>query len=160
MIEKIYLDLDGVFADFWGKVCEIFGKEPENNKMMWDKLKKVPHLFLNLKPLPNSIIMFNKIYSNYGNKCEILTSVPRPENFLITAVDDKKEWVKTYLSDKIIVNTVSNHSEKKNFCFGKEYVLIDDYDKNVNDWISKGGTAILHKNWGKTYLNLIKENIL
>lgn len=160
MIEKIYLDLDGVFADFWGRVCEIFGKEPENSKMIWDELKKVPHLFLNLNPLHYSTVMFKKIYSRYGDRCEILTSVPRPEGLLVTAVDDKREWVRRYLSDKITVNIVSHHSEKKNFCLGKDYVLIDDYDKNVNEWRDKGGIAILHENWGDTYLDLIKEYIL
>lgn len=160
MIEKIYLDLDGVFADFWGEVCNIFGKEPENNKMIWDRLKDVPNLFLNLKPLPYTKVMFNAIYSKYGNKCEILSSVPHPNNFLVTAPDNKRNWVKKHLNDKIVVNIVNNHSEKQKFCKGKNYILIDDYIKNINEWTSKGGIGILHDNWNKTYIELVKMGIL
>lgn len=160
MIEKIYLDLDGVFADFWGKVCDVFGKEPENSKMIWDKLKDVHNLFLDLKPLPYTRVMFNALYSKYGDRCEILSSVPRPDNFLVTAPDDKRKWVRKYLNDSIVVNIVSNHTEKQNFCKGKNYILIDDYAKNINEWMTKGGTGILHDNWNKTYIELIKLEIL
>lgn len=160
MIKKVYLDLDGVFADFWGKVCDIFGGEPENNKMIWDRLKDVPNLFLDLKPLPYTRVMFRAIYQKYGDRCEILSSIPRPDNFLVTAPVDKIKWVRRYLNDSIVVNIVSNHSEKQKFCQGKDYVLIDDYAKNINEWNAKGGVGILHEDWNKTYTELVKLGIL
>lgn len=160
MIDKIYIDLDGVLANFWGRVCEIFGKEPDNNRVIWHKLKEYPDLFLELKPLPYATIMFNKIYSVYDDKCEILTAIPNIELYGKSAAYDKKMWVMKYLNDRIIVNTVDSHSRKKEFCRGKNCILIDDYHKNISDWKSRGGTGILHKDWQTTCHELMIRGIL
>ena len=59
------------------------------------------------------------------------------------------------LSPDINVNIVYKE-EKKNFCKGEDYILIDDLDKNIIDWLTFGGTAILHKSPKET-LRIIKE---
>ena len=40
-----------------------------------------------------------------------------------------------------MVHVVLNE-EKKNFCAGKESVLIDDLDRNIRRWTEAGGTGI------------------
>ena len=34
--------------------------------------------------------------------------------------------------------------EKKNFCKGKDWILIDDHPGNIASWREYGGTGILH----------------
>ncbi len=88
--------------------------------------------------------MFAKIYEKYGSRCEILTGIPKPERGILTAGEDKTKWVHKYLSPDIVVNIVYAQ-DKKNFCKGKDCVLIDDLKKNTDTWINSGGTAILYK---------------
>lgn len=46
------------------------------------------------------------------------------------------------MSDDIVVNLV-RRANKKDFCKGEGYVLIDDYRKNIEEWEDVGGTGIL-----------------
>ncbi|WP_177528219.1 hypothetical protein [uncultured Treponema sp.] len=47
-------------------------------------------------------------------------------------------------------------AEKLNFCHGKDFILIDDYKKNIAEWKETGGTAILFNSWQDT-LTVIEE---
>lgn len=44
--------------------------------------------------------------------------------------------------ENVKVNTVYKE-DKKFFCTGKECVLIDDTEKNIEEWESFGGTGVL-----------------
>ena len=37
---------------------------------------------------------------------------------------------------------VVQEEPKKNYCKGKGYILIDDFEGNINDWDNAGGTGI------------------
>ena len=54
-----------------------------------------------LKPLPHALESFAQIYSDYGDRCEILTGMPKPKRGIIYAGDDDKvNWVHKYLSER------------------------------------------------------------
>ena len=155
-LKKIYIDMDGVLADFDDGVRELLGLEPEpqgkqtqsfQNKM-WQKLSEYGHFYRDLKPEKGAVEGFQKLFAKYGDKVEILTGIPKPRRNVPSAGEDKKEWVKKYLSDDVKVNIVYRE-EKKNCCLGKEYLLIDDYKKNTDEWILHGGTAVLFDGWDK-----------
>lgn len=149
-IKKIYFDMDGVLADFNLGVKELAGFTPisqneENEDIttnMWNAVRKVDSFYYKLKPLKNAVEVFNEVKRKYGSKVEILSAIPKPKRNIIGAKEDKIKWVKKYLGEDTVVNIVYKE-EKKNYCLGKEYVLIDDLDKNINDWISSGGSGIL-----------------
>ena len=82
------------------------------------------------------------LYKKYGDDCQILSAVPKPERNIPTAGDDKRRWVKRLLSPEVTVNIVLR-KEKLDFCTGPDCILIDDYDKNIAEWTLKGGTGIL-----------------
>ena len=164
MIEKIFFDMDGVLADFdlgVKELCNLPIKEQgqertkENDDLMWGKIKEVEHFFDKLKPMPEALDMFHKIYEKYGDKCEILTGIPKPKRGITTAGEDKTNWIHRLISDKIKVNIVLRE-QKKLYCKGKNYILIDDLLCNINDWETSGGTGILHKNPQDT-LNQLKK---
>jgi 5'(3')-deoxyribonucleotidase len=156
-IKKIYFDMDGVLADFDNGVRELLHLEPmpqgfqkdEYQTAMWTKMKEYGHFYRDLKPLPHALESFAQIYSDYGDRCEILTGVPKPKRGIIYAGDDKVNWVHKYLSEKVRINLVLR-KEKLLSCLGKEYILIDDYGITVKEWNSLGGTGILHTDWDST----------
>lgn len=149
---KIYIDMDGVLADFDKAVSLIEEIQPlthfelrseEEDDRMWARLSEIPHFYLTLDPMPGSIEMFNTIREKYGEHVEILTGIPKPKHGIITAAEDKIEWARRYLGD-VKVNIVFT-GEKLKYCKGPGCVLIDDFHFNIDPWIRNGGTGIIHK---------------
>ena len=87
--------------------------------------------------------MFDAIYEKYGDKCEILTGIPKPRREIVNAASDKKIWVKRLLSEDIKVNIVFRE-EKPQYCTGKGCILIDDMERNIKEWNEMGGTGIVN----------------
>lgn len=151
--EMIYFDMDGVLADFNNGVREICGMEPLNQNTMTPELKpredemfsamrEAGDFYYRLKPIPGSLELFRELYDKYGDRCQILTGIPKPHRGLVTAGDDKRRWVGRLISDKVVTNIVFSE-QKKDFCRGKGSILIDDYTKNIRAWEEMGGTGIL-----------------
>ena len=101
MIEKIYFDMDGVLVDFDGGVTKLCGLRPlmqggrrskEEDDLMWEKTREVGHFYDRLDPMPGAIELFKELYERYGDKCEILTGIPKPKRGILTAGDDKIAW--------------------------------------------------------------------
>ena len=150
--EKIYLDMDGVLADFDRGVRELCGMEPQpqtgktdphQDDLMWDAIRKVGRFYDKLELMPGAKEMFGRIWEKYGSRCEILTGIPKPERGILTAGEDKIRWMRRMLSEDVKVNIVLR-KEKLQYCTGPESVLIDDREDTIRDWEEKGGTGILH----------------
>ena len=152
-IKKIYVDMDGVLADFAGGVRKMCGVEPlsQNDKHrdrtrddeMWERIRECNHFYNRLEPLFGAPDMFDLIYGLYGDRCEILTGIPKKERGIVQAPEDKREWVRRLLSEDVRINIV-NWREKIEYCKGEGFVLIDDSWKIIRSWNEVGGTGILH----------------
>ena len=166
---KIYLDMDGVLANFDQGVkdlCHIkpapqgTEKDKKKDDEMWDRIREVGRFYDKLEPMPGAEEMFRRIWAKYGkNGCEILTGVPKPKRNIPTAGDDKISWMKRLFSEEITVNIVYRE-DKPNYCKGKDCVLIDDLEGNIRDWEAMGGTGIHHKNAEKTLKELERLGLL
>lgn len=149
-IRKIYFDMDSVLADFDRGVRElchippvpIDEKSEAQDDEMWAAIREVEHFYDKLEPIPGAVEMFMAIYEKYGDRCEILTGIPKAKRGITTAGSDKTAWAHRLLSPELVVNIVYAE-EKKNFCTGADCILIDDYKKNINAWEGCGGTGIL-----------------
>ena len=109
-VNKIYFDMDGVLADFDRGVRELGGYEPrfpqdtnpEEEAIMWARVKEIPHFYDRLELMPGAKEMFDAVYGKYAKKCEILTGVPKAKRGIIGAAEDKINWMRRMLSEGII----------------------------------------------------------
>ena len=152
-IKKLYLDMDGVLADFERGVCELAGAEPlpvngkrspSDDDRMWDAIRTVDHFYGRLEPMPGAVELFGRLRAKYGDACEILTGVPKPRRQIEHAREDKLEWVRRRLSEDVVVNIVLR-AQKPEFCTGPDCVLLDDTLGNIQEWKAAGGTGILYE---------------
>ncbi|MBR1470199.1 MAG: hypothetical protein IJ600_00990 [Lachnospiraceae bacterium] len=151
-IKKIYFDMDGVLADFDRGVQEICGLpcqaqdavDEETEWQMWNAIREAGHFYDKLQIAPGAKEMFDAVYEKYGDRCEILTGIPKPHRGITTAGEDKTRWMHRLLAEDIVVNIVYKE-QKKHFCTGPDCVLIDDFGENIDSWRAFGGTGILHR---------------
>ena len=166
-LKKIYFDLDGVLADFKRGVKELAGfgiSETDQDAVMkneddamWEAISRVEHFYDRLEPLSSGMELFRFAEKKYPGCIEVLTGIPKPKRGILNAGEDKISWVKRILGEDIPVHIVFKE-EKKNFCKGKDYVLIDDRRTNIEEWEEAGGTGILYTESGqKTDWDFLKN---
>ena len=167
-VEKIYFDMDGVLADFEKGIRELCHMEPQSQNgkrnakvddLMWEAIRNIDHFYEHLDLMPGAKDMFDTVYGKYGDRCEILTGIPRPERGIVTSADDKVAWTRRKLSDKVKIHTVSR-KDKKQYCIGPETILIDDQERTIREWQETGGTGILHRNPEQTLAELKQMGVL
>jgi hypothetical protein len=148
-INKIFLDLDGVLANFDKFVLDNLGRTfnhasgPGADKEMWDFLSTVKDLYLNLEPTPYAKQLWDLANSLDSAGVEILTAIPRRTS-IPEAEENKREWVKKFLDPNATFN-IGPYSKDKWRHAGFGDILVDDRESNVGDWINKGcGIGILH----------------
>ena len=145
----IYLDLDGVLADFDSSVKSQTGKYPNEQKDddMWKAVQEIPNFYRHLDKMTGADNFFERIKSiagGYDYDVKILTAIPRKSS-MPSASDDKKEWVKEHFGDIEVV--LGPYSRDKWKHARKNDVLIDDRKSNIDEWINKGNAyGILYKN--------------
>ncbi|MCR4837429.1 MAG: hypothetical protein K5897_00675 [Eubacterium sp.] len=167
-VEKIYFDMDGVLADFDRGVREFChmeptpqneGWKPGMDDPMWAEARKVPHYYDRLELMPGAKEMFDRVYETYGDRCEILTGIPKPKRGMEGAAEDKVTWVRRLLSKDVVVHTVYRE-EKPQYCSGKNCILIDDLKANIASWEEIGGTGIVHVSSEDTIRTLEEMGLL
>jgi len=150
---KIFLDLDGVMADFGKGVINLLGQHPDrlDPKEMWPAIINADHFFLNLPKKKDADSLYNHIK---GNDIEILTGLPPAAS---NGKEDKIAWVKRNISKNIKVNVVPA-KDKQQFA-EPHHILIDDQPKNIARWKAAGGIGILHKSTTQTVKKLKKLGV-
>ncbi len=141
---KIYLDLDGVFADFDSRFEELFRNVQidRHSNDIWKHLASVPSFFANVELMPESTRIISMLQHH---DLEFLTALPIPTGTLVTADADKRGWVAKHISRSMKVNTVVGGRNKINYLkTNPGAVLIDDYQRNITLWNDAGGIGILH----------------
>lgn len=143
----IYLDMDGVLADFDAFVLENMGRTFDHtngpsDREMWNFLMSVDRMYFNLKPTPYFLLLVETAREICDN-VQILTAIPRRAT-MPDAEQDKIEWAKKYIPGEIKVNIGPFSRDKKNWARPGD-VLLDDRVDNIEAWRAAGGIGILHK---------------
>ena len=121
------------------------------------------HVFATLEENPNLMAAFNSLYKEYREDPEVsinvLTSIPvgllQAEHTL-----DKFEWCKKHIPDfspeDFYCVSVPKHAAVIDVLWPltKDDILIDDYPKNLANWVKRGGTAVKCVNGINSYNEL------
>jgi len=146
-MRQIYLDLDGVMADFDRHFLELFGMESKDldDPTLWKKINGYGKFFLELPLCPGAMDFFETIRARNPI---VLTACPKT-NYQVAAIQ-KREWVREHLGTDIQVLPVLGGKNKVLFMHKKGDILIDDFEKNCIPWREHGGEAIVHRNFEYT----------
>jgi len=153
----IYLDLDGVLADFDGSVKRHTGKYPheQSDDEMWKSVEKDEHFYSKLEKMPGADDFYTNILAiatNNGYTVKILTAIPR-KSTMPEAGPDKIKWVKKHFGD--IEVKLGPYSKDKWKHADPNDILIDDRKSNIDEWKKKGNAiGILFKNSNDAISNL------
>ena len=146
-MRRLYLDLDGVMADFDAAFPVVFGLDHKSmaDAAMWEKINAHPSFFRDLPPCPGARDFFHEIEHLSPI---ILTACPRTNYAKVAG--QKREWVRANLSRELTVLPVMGGRNKPLFMHAAGDVLIDDWEKNTLAWTAAGGLSILHRDWHET----------
>jgi 5'-nucleotidase len=150
-MRQIYLDLDGVMADFDRHFFDLFGMKSEglDDATLWRKINGYGKFFSELPLCVGAMDFFESIRPRNPI---ILTACPKT-NYQVAAMQ-KREWVQTTLGTDVHVIPMLGGKNKALFMHKKGDILIDDFEKNCVSWREHGGEAILHRDFERTMKQL------
>lgn len=148
---RIYLDLDGVMADFDAHFPATFGLDHRGmaDDAMWSTINAHPSYFRDMPPCPGAVEFFAAVAHLDPI---VLTACPR-SNYAHVA-RQKRAWVREHLSTSIMILPVMGGRFKPLFMHAPGDILIDDWRKNTDAWEDEGGVAILHRSFEDTWRSL------
>ena len=147
MNKRIYLDMDGVLADWNTGVEGILGYRRKDananyNPKDWEKVRQHQRMYKNLPLMPDANRLANtarKFRDQLGWELLILTAIPKDNDFK-WAFWDKFVWANKYFPD-IPVHFGPFAKDKQKHCNPGD-ILVDDRKSNCDEWKEKGGIAI------------------
>ena len=149
----VYLDMDGVLADFFGGVEKMYGvehwKQLTNDKTKDLKKEVIDRItgtdfFATLPKFASADDLISLVKKFTGGKFSINTSPLRGDHE--NSGKYKKVWISNNIDqpDEIIV-TGRKESYAKDKGTGTPNILIDDRPVNIQKWQSAGGYGILYQ---------------
>ena len=144
-ITKIYLDMDGVIADFNKRYKELYKMEPkeaEDKKEFYKFFDEfiATKQFATLDLMPDAVLLLNYL-SKLNIPTEILSSTASEKRDADIRAQ-KLMWLQTH-NIGFKVNLVPGKRLKKDFS-NVNSILIDDTPVNIDQWRREGGVGILH----------------
>lgn len=157
----VYVDMDGVLADFESKAIEILGGDDwkeEIEKPNWGRLSAVQNLYEILEPMPDMMELWSFLEDRFGigHQIEILTAIPKRAHFP-DAVNHKRDWIHRHIGPHVRVNFGPYAYDKQFYCKLGD-VLIDDSEMNVDQWNARAGRGILHTSAANTIATIDAED--
>ena len=144
----LYLDMDGVVADFNAYARDLLGRKEQGEQLPDRDCKKIssnPHLYRDLKKTPEAddLVESCQAFCNLNNyDIMFLTAIPSNNN-MPWAFYDKVVWIQDRYP-KIPVMFGPYSDDKQHHCRLGD-ILIDDRTSNIEQWRNAGGIGILHK---------------
>lgn len=134
---ELWLDLDGVFADFDGRFYKMAGKWPHevSKSFLWSIVNSVDDFFYKLEMHSDAEHLWE--YTKQYNP-KFLTGLPMKFN----GRQQKQSWVAEKFGPQW--ETIVLPKREKQLYSGPHKVLLDDTAVNIEQWVKKGGHGILH----------------
>jgi len=149
---QVFLDLDGVFADFDKRVLHLTGRHPDKlpTDRLWRAIGADRRFFAELELIEGCMLLWQ---ATRDLEPVFLTGAPRAKAFQ----EQKREWVARVFGPEFTVHVVPRRL-KKDFA-GPHRVLIDDSPENIAQWIAHGGHGILHRGDHASTVRALQELI-
>ena len=143
---KVYVDMDGVLADFFGEWQKLIGKDWRKVKDIEPALQKIrdkDNFWLDLPLLPQAKNLLGVIKKVKGSYTILSSPLPNDPN----SEPHKREWIKKNLDFFPPENVIITHDKPKYAVNsdGTPNILIDDFGKNIASWEAAGGEGFKHK---------------
>ena len=152
----IFLDCDGVLADFDAGATRVFGMHPRvyerrfGPKRFWARLASEPDFFNTLDLLPDVMELFDAVRSKNPI---VLTGLPRGAR----AEPQKRRWAERHFPGLPVITTSA--ALKREHCRPGD-TLVDDRDKYRHLWEEAGGIFIHHQNAAASIAHLREYGFL
>lgn len=172
----LYLDMDGVQADFFGHWARTHGVEhykdiPTREATIQELAHSTPEavyeFFRDLEPLSGGMAIIRWLHKN---KIPFtVLSAPLTGPYSNTSIKAKKEWLDDYNPGTSSNAIFTGEKYKYATDDGSPNVLVDDFGKYIDAWNNAGGIGIKHSDDGtantlralekiyKPYLNKLTE---
>jgi len=144
---EIYVDMDGVLADFFGDWAKLMGvdsfRDIKDVEAGLQKIKDTEDFWLNLPLTDNAKGLLGLIKKVKGEYKILSSPLPGDPN----SEPHKHEWIKKHLgffppADVIITHDKAKYATQAD---GTPNILIDDYGVNIGKWEAAGGIGFKHK---------------
>ena len=159
MIRKyvVYVDMDGVLADFEGALMDRFGFDfnstekgkPISKGKVWGKIKHyndtVEPWFYSLPQMKDAKQLWKFLTDNFANVEILSASGSTPKD----APGQKRAWIGDNFGYDIKCNIVGGANEKAAFA-SENTILIDDRSRAIDPFVAAGGIGILHTSAANT----------
>ena len=143
----LYLDMDGVIADFFTAFANKFNKEhwkeiPDKERSILELQKTDFFNTLEKFPTSDALVEFARSTGDWG-----ICSSPLRGDY-----DNSSYWKRVWLTrmgylpdiDKLIFTGTKQHYAIDKFD-GTPNILVDDKPSNIDSWIKKGGIGIRYQ---------------
>jgi hypothetical protein len=146
MARQLYLDCDGVLADFDTGATAVLGIHPRafqsryGLRRMWQKLASAHDFYFGLPLMPDAMKLFEAVRSLNPI---ILTGLPRGD----WAHDQKVRWAAQHFPGTRIITTMAR--DKRDHAREGD-VLVDDQLRHRHLWEEVGGVFVHHTNAATT----------
>jgi len=146
-VSTIYVDMDGVLADFFGAWAKLMKKDH------WTKIDDIMPALQKIRDTENFWLDL-PLTVNAKNLLMLIKDVKGEYNILSSPLPDdpnsephKREWIKKNLNffppkDIIITHDKAKYATTED---GTPNILIDDYGVNIQKWEAAGGVGFKHK---------------
>lgn len=161
MIKTVYLDLDGVMVNFIGSVNEHMGIPKDTIPTKWNWVKDFGFTFKQVNNWCTKDFWANLEWTQDGHDIlRVVTYKFAPANiYLLTTCmpnpetkSGKIEWIERHLPMYLDRAIILEPSVSKSKYAKPDTLLIDDKDKNVEEFTKAGGYGILvNRPWNKGY---------
>ena len=157
-ISMIYLDMDGVIADFTKRYKELYRMEPKDaeKKKQFDKFFNefiATGQFAKLDLMPGAIDGLTFLRKHLTIPTQILSSTANEARYEDIS-NQKLIWLQTH-GITFSTNFVPGKRHKYKFA-APDKIIIDDTQSVIDQWREAGGIGILHKDWPSTLVILRK----
>lgn len=151
-LPHLYLDMDGVQADFFGEWVRLSGvdhwralhdREEEIEKLAHSSAQEVKDFFARLHPLPGGMKLVSWLKAN--DIPFTILSAPLRGPYHNASVEGKREWLDQHNPGTRATAIFTGEKQIYAMSRGKKNVLVDDYGKNLRKWEAAGGIAIRYE---------------